>query len=726
MPSSPAGSRGNIYIMKKNYRWFSIHWVLLTLTALLPCAEVISNAATSQPSLTISNLKNGQKLNNQGFTVQGKATSSTGISNVVYSLNNTAWTNATTGNNWANWSAELTLVPGANTLSACAVDSNGNHSKTNTVKFTYVVTDVLTVVINGQGSIKPNYNGAQLQIGTSYKMTAKTKVKGFGLVSWTDGDGHVLTNSATLNFVMASNLTLIANFGDTIKPVIDITSANTNANGIPSNFIVHGTASDNIGVTNVFYQLNKGTWRNAITTNNWKTWSADVELMPGGNVFNAYAVDSNGISSLPLTAQISYNAAPLSLSGLSAVVADTNNRALFTVAFGKSTFSQFALDTNSINAVGNYTYSGGGGGGTLKIKYTAPPSAVNKSQTFGLAFLTATAAYASITNNTVTNSGYLQFSPAANLALANVSGQLIWSISSQGDGNGLLFQNGKYTSQALLSGNTNGGSYTYTQYSPVGSLFKLTSTSGTAYVLANFAGTNFGAYAEEDYDNANNASGTDNGQFLVATQNPGGNAPATITNKNFEIFAGDGSFNEQFGADTFSQDTLSTNYDNAVGNYTYSLATTNIGQLNLAITEPPTLAGTNSAARLIFVGSNIGLFTNADGTISTFVMTTATNLAPATITNTTLSLGFFSNIHFAGDGSFVYYNFPFSYPGTYTYAPYSPGSGMIQLAYGTTNITGLDWLQLNFKATNSGNIFWNQFNSETNFLDHYSGTFSLH
>ena len=38
----------------------------------------------------------------------------------------------------------------------------------------------------------------------------------------------------------------------------------------------------------------------------------------------------------------------------------------------------------------------------------------------------------------------------------------------------------------------------------------------------------------------------------------------------------------------------------------------------------------------------------------------------------------------------------------------------------------LDWLLLNFKATNSGTFYGNEFDSSTNNDSTYSGTFTLH
>ena len=104
----------------------------------------------------------------------------------------------------------MTLVPGTNTIRAYAVNTGGIPSTTNSATIVYILSASLTVQTNGNGSINPNYNGALLQIGKNYSMTA-TAASGFAFVNWT---GSITTNGATLQFTMASNLTFTANFAD--------------------------------------------------------------------------------------------------------------------------------------------------------------------------------------------------------------------------------------------------------------------------------------------------------------------------------------------------------------------------------------------------------------------------------------------------------------------------------------------------------------------------------
>jgi hypothetical protein len=736
-------------------------WTALLLFQAIFASQEAAAATTLSITAPTANLR----VTNDAFTVTGTTADPAGVTNVFYLLNNSSWANASTTNGWTNWSAQVSLAAGTNKFSVYAVNTVGANSKTNTVKLFYVVMDVLTVRTNGHGTVSPAYDGALLQIGVNYSITAtptKPVTNGYGLVSWTDGNSNVVGRSPKLTFMMASNLTLTANFGDASKPVVKVLMVTTNSNGNPNSLIFTGSASDNVAVTNVYYQLinvnlpNSNNWIPVVdTTNNWKNWTITVNgLQPGTSTFNVYALDSSGNSSYVVPVTIYNNTAPKKLSGLVATVKpDDTSIESFSVAFGAKTFTEVAHDSHNVNGAGSYTYKFSGGNAALTVKYVAPKLAASTgSRTFELTFITPNLASYSTTNVIATNvtviatnnsiittntyatnmigqdTGFMYFSTAPKLAIASPVNQLFFTLGNHGSNDdGILFQKKTYTSYSLIGQETNGGSYTYSLYSPISGLFKLTNTNGTEYVLATFANTNYGSYYSESYDTSGHTNEPEAGRFMIQTQHPGGNAPATVASRAFQIFSGEDTFNVVLGTNTYSQDTLSTNFDNAVGDYAYTRPDTNIGQLDLTVTAPPSLAGSNNTARLIFVGGNVGMFTNEDSSLSSFVMTTATNFVPATITDTTLTItnspdGFVNQLQFTNDGSF-YFNGSLS--GTYTYTIYSPAGAMIQATF-TNAPVQYDWLQLNFKTTNSGSFFVNEFNDTTNFLDNVGGDFDLH
>ncbi len=258
---------------------------------------------TSIPTLAITSPAANQHSSNDVFSVTGTARDNANVANVFYSLNSSSWSSAVTANSWSNWTAQVTLVPGTNSLQAYAMDGAGNLSITSAVSFVYILSAPLTVLTNGPGTVSPNYNGSLLQINANYSMTA-TPASGFGFVNWTDGHGNVLTNNATLKFLMESNLTFTANFVDVTKPTLSITSPTANQHWSNDVFTVTGTAKDNVAVSNVFYSLNSSAWASATNLNNWSNWTTQVTLTPGTNSLQAYAVD--GAGNISTTSSVSF------------------------------------------------------------------------------------------------------------------------------------------------------------------------------------------------------------------------------------------------------------------------------------------------------------------------------------------------------------------------------------------------------------------------------------
>ena len=259
--------------------------------------------------LSIISPKANEFCSNGVYTITGTASDNSpgrAITNVLYSLNRASWTNATTANGWINWTSSLTLAPGTNTLQAYAMDDAGNISSTDTVKFVYGAT--LTVLTNGLGSVSPNYNRAFLPLGGSFSMTA-TAANGFTFSNWTSGTNQpltLLTNKATVQFKVESNLTLQANFVNKTRPTLTITNVTAGMSVSAAAFTVKGKAGDNWKVANVFYSFNGGDWGDAATANGWTNWSAAVTLVPGTNTVAAYAVDPGGLASLTNTLKFVY------------------------------------------------------------------------------------------------------------------------------------------------------------------------------------------------------------------------------------------------------------------------------------------------------------------------------------------------------------------------------------------------------------------------------------
>jgi exo-beta-1,3-glucanase (GH17 family) len=130
-----------------------------------------------------------------------------------------------------------------------------------------------------------------LRVNQRYSFVAGTYA-GYVFTNWTDGAQQVLTNGPKLMFVMQSNLVLVANYRDIVKPTLQITSPKQGQRLSDSVVTVHGGIKENGCVRQVLYQLNGGAWQAATTATT--NWTATVGLVPGLNTLRAFAVDMAG------------------------------------------------------------------------------------------------------------------------------------------------------------------------------------------------------------------------------------------------------------------------------------------------------------------------------------------------------------------------------------------------------------------------------------------------
>jgi hypothetical protein len=244
----------------------------------------------AKPALAISTPVAKQRWSNTVFHVTGTAADNVQVSNVWYQLNGAGWNPAGSTNGFTNWTAVLALTPGTNVLQAYSVDTSGNLSPTGAVSLQFVVDVPATVRTNGRGTVSPNYNGQMLEVGRAYSMTAAAAA-GFAFTNWT---GAVTSSAATVNFLMATNLALQANFVDIAKPTLAITGPTANLRSGRAAMHVTGTANDNVAVAGVFCLLNAGGWIPAGTTNGFTNWTATLALPQGADTIKAYAVDPSG------------------------------------------------------------------------------------------------------------------------------------------------------------------------------------------------------------------------------------------------------------------------------------------------------------------------------------------------------------------------------------------------------------------------------------------------
>jgi uncharacterized repeat protein (TIGR03803 family) len=622
----------------------------------------------TKPTLTITNpIKTGEKWSNAVFTVSGKAGDNVGVANVLVSLNGGSGAAATLSNNGSNWTEQVTLTPGMNTIAAYAVDTSDNDSLTNTVELDYILSTTLTVSTNGDGTISPSYNGATLQIGNTYSMTAKP-AKGFGFVNWTDGLDNVITNSAKLEFVMASNLTFVANFEDITKPKLTITNpAKTGEKWSNAVFAVSGKAGDNVVVSNVLVSLNGGSWTLATLLNNGSNWTEQVTLTPGMNTVAAYAVDTSGNLSLTNTVKLDYILSAqiaVQIVGSGTLKPDYNGELL-------AISNSYTMKATAAKGFAFYYWGGG------------VPMSSNPTLTFTMASnLTITANFKDVTKPVAT---------------------ITFPVAKQNWTNTVITVTGKASDNVGAAGvwvQINGGGW-----AEAGTVNGF--TNWTAANLPVIFGTNIiQAYA---VDAASNVSVTNEIKFLgilapaslsgyAATMKPSGSKQEIVVTWGESTWAQTGT-----GSDTNAD-------DYCAGSYTYIQTGPNTALLtNVDIGMMSAFGTTNvTTVNLTFTSVTSGNYawsSENDSGSGTMAFSQVSNLVPASLAGKTLTARN-TEIALVGDGTFTETKAgSVAGNGNYTFTQYSPTVGILQLNWTDINDTGdVAYVEVTFTSSTNINV----------------------
>jgi hypothetical protein len=360
-------------------------------------------------------------------------------------------------------------------------------------------------------------------------MTAKT-AKGFVFFNWT---GSLITNTTKISFVMASNLTFVANFVDITRPVNAILTPKakeTVTNAAPA---ATGKATDNVGVSNVWYQVNQLPWNQAdlaIDGQNWSTPGLLGSLLSGSNSLSAFAVDAAGNISLTNTILFKYviqpvaDWAPDSLNGLLALVTPSSNSPL-NAAFDLQSFTQFS-STNSDEAddygVGRYTYTKTGTNtAQLALTFSGPPDRTNDSgDSVNLVFTNHYSGYFTNDGGGGDNTGGFEVSIPASLVPGTLAGRTLTAIDNgQNETNTIKLLNGaNFTDVRTGHSGTRSGSYNFVRYSPVGAMLTLTFTNvadlgTTVYAQTQFTNATGGNFRFTSFDNLGALQDSGNGRF---------------------------------------------------------------------------------------------------------------------------------------------------------------------------------------------------------------------
>jgi hypothetical protein len=522
---------------------------------------------------------------------------------------------------------------------------------------------------------------------------------------------------------MVTNLALQAHFVDITKPTVSIITPTANQQWTNETFTVTGKAGDNVAVGAVYYSLNNAAWTTATTANNWTNWTANLTLTPGTNTVQACAVDTSGNISITNKVIFAYATAPNSLAGLMGAVNESGG-GTFYLCFGTSTFSQNSGNTNYDNGVGNYTYTHlSPKTAQLSITYTAPPSISGAKTVVLLTFITNNECLFSNQSNVV-NTGTIDFWAVPTWAPISLNGKTS-ALIADGQMTTAAFGSGTLTI-TNAAGQVTNGNYSFKQYSPLGALLTVTQPHETNFMQLTFAATNYGTYDATAYAGASNAPTTDTGVFALVSESPGGNAPDSLAGTAAQVTQADGAFEMNFGPATFGQSSLTTNYANGVGTYTYSRLSADSAELSISYTAPPTVANTAAPVVLTFIAPNFCVLTNQDSSGSNTLAAIGfwvppTNWVPISLTGqtiyTTNANGVVDVVTFNGDGTTFSQtetggNNPGVSSGTYTFTSYGPLGGMLVLTYSSGVQAGsVSYIQTTFTGQGMGDIFVTFYNA---------------
>ena len=189
---------------------------------------------TTPPTIKITKAPPNSSRQHVGqISIFGTARNDIGIDHVEFQVNGGAFKPAIGTN---SWEADVTLSPGKNAIGLRSVDLAGNDSIEVFRYYTYVVNVPLTVNTIGPGSVSPNLNGASLEIGNVYHLSAVPN-EGALFTGWT---GTVSSTFPHLSFQMQSNLVLNATF--VTNPFIPIAGQYTGL-VLNSNAVVPATSA---------------------------------------------------------------------------------------------------------------------------------------------------------------------------------------------------------------------------------------------------------------------------------------------------------------------------------------------------------------------------------------------------------------------------------------------------------------------------------------------------
>lgn len=254
------------------------------------------------PEIMVSEPLNNSIISAKNVTINGTAFDEWGLSHAQIKVNDGVWLLCS---GTYDWSRNITLDEGENTIIARAFDSELNMNST-TINIT-VDTQLPSITIT---SPEDNILTAESQINISGNAADNIEIQKVeisrNLTNWTLCNGTSswsdtvqLEHGVNIFYFRATDIvgnnitTVISITADHRPPNIWISSHFDGANVSEANITLSGTATDSYGIDSVEVQLNQGSW---VSCNGTENWQINLALEEGLNTINVRATDILGNS----------------------------------------------------------------------------------------------------------------------------------------------------------------------------------------------------------------------------------------------------------------------------------------------------------------------------------------------------------------------------------------------------------------------------------------------
>jgi uncharacterized repeat protein (TIGR03803 family) len=557
----------------------------------------------------------------------------------------------------------------------------------------------------GSGAIfQVNTDGSGFQIAHAFSYAPQSLTDGstpYGTLLFLDSRLYGMTQAGGSSHNAGALFSFSSVAVDVTDPTLTVTAPTSGLRVSNYVFNASGTASDNVGVAEVYYQLNNDDWATASTFNGWTNWSADnLNLAPGTNVLKFYASDLSGNVSatnvvsftVVLSAEVTVNISPV---GGGTLKPNLNGEVL---QIGKP----FSMTAKAAKGFAFVNWTGAVTTNSTKLAFLMAPN------------MTFTANFKDIARpvNAI-------LSPTKNQTVTNLAPVAVGKAKDNNGVTAVWFRvNGGNWLAANLPDGTNWNTPSLSPY--------LLSGANTIAAVA--------------HDAAGNASLTNTISFKYAILPAADWAPDSLNGLLASVAATNGS-PEAVGFDlsAFAQASTanSTNWeDYGAGSYNYLKIDTNLAQLSLTFTAPPTGSNNVGPIDLVFTNHYAAYFSNeSDGNVGSFDLSVPASFVPATVTGKTLTAisgtsGKTVKIKLANAIAFTKTpandSSSKNSSGNYTFTRFSPVSGMFGFMFTDAADSGQSaYVQISYATATTGTYFLMSFDSLGVLQDVDAGRFTM-